>query len=122
MFRNLRHERPAGDLLDLRATRERDLERALSAEHRRVLETLARADRQPVSIRELEQAGIRKPGTLIYELEVAGESIEHVYAPGPNGHRRLAGFRLVRESDGARAVKRPGRTALLGALRGRVRD
>jgi hypothetical protein len=121
MFRN-RYERRGGELTDLRATRERDLGRALSADHARLLRALEEADRRPVSIAELERAGIAHPGTLIYELEVAGESIEHVHAAGPSGHRQLVGFRLLRQAgDGAPRPLAPPRMALLGALLARLR-
>jgi hypothetical protein len=122
MFRN-RNDRRAGDLSDLRVTRERDLERALSADHARLLHVLEQADRRPVGIAELERSGIANPGTLIYELEVAGRSIEHVHAIGPSGHRQLVGFRLVREPrDAAPGVNGRRRVALLGTLLARLRD
>src|SRR5581483_10053416 len=99
MFRRIRRGRILGELTDLRASRERGIEHALSHEHRMLLSALERAGRAPVSISELEAAGVAHPGSVVYELEVAGVEIEHVYEPGPGGHKRLAGFRLVPSSD-----------------------
>jgi hypothetical protein len=116
-----RHQQAVVELDDLRRRRERDLDHALSSAHRRLLEVLQQADRKPVSMRELEEAGIANPATVIYELEVAGSEIEHVYASGPSGHRRLAGFRLVPTREPSPQLDEPHRGAWLGALRGRDR-
>lgn len=121
MFRK-RHQQAVIELGDLRRRRERDLEHALSSAHRRLLQVLQEADRKPVSMRELEAAGIANPATVIYELEVAGSEIEHVYAPGASGQRRLAGFRLLPAREPSPQLNGRHRGAWLAALRGRGRD
>ena len=117
-----RHQRTVQELDDLRQRRDRDHEHALSSAHRRLLEVLQQADRKPVSMRELEEAGIANPATVIYELEVAGSEIEHVYAHGPSGHRRLAGFRLVPAREPSQRADGAHGGARLGPLSGRGRD
>lgn len=113
MFSSLRHGQ-AGELNDLRLRRERELDRVLSSGHRRLLQILEEAGREPVSLAQLERAGISSPATLIYELEIAGKQIEHVHQPGPTGHRRLVGFRLLPDENPAPSN---GRRHLLGAFR-----
>jgi len=117
-----RHQQAVTELDDLRRRRERDLDHALTSEQRRLLEVLQQADRKPVSMRELEEAGIPNPATAIYELEVAGSQIEHVYGPGASGHRRLAGFRLVPAREPSPRLNGRERGPWLAALLGRGRD
>lgn len=115
MFRRIRRGRILGELTDLRTSRERGIEAALSHEHRMLLRALEKAGREPVSISDLEAAGIAHPGSLVYELEVSGVEIEHVYEPGPGGHKRLAGFRLVPPTDNGPS-KKDGKPSLLESL------
>lgn len=110
-------DRRAAELIDLRARRERELARALSVEQRRLIELLERAGRQPVSLRDIALAGFSSPASAIYELEVAGQQIEHVYVPSGGGHRRLAGFRLISQPPPPSAA----RGSPLRALRARIR-
>lgn len=119
MFRNFRGGRSVGELTDLRGSRERDLERSLSSDHRRLRDALAEAGRTPLSMRDIERAGIANPATLIYELEIAGEAIEHVYEPGAAGHKRLVGFRLQPSAGRAGPAEARRRPPLLPSLRSR---
>jgi biotin operon repressor len=63
------------------------------ARRQRLLELLRAAGDRPVTLADLEGAGFAAPATEIYELELAGYTIEHVHRRG-----RVVGFRLFGES------------------------
>ena len=73
---------------------------------RQLLRLLREAGDVPVSIEALRDHGIENPGTAIYELELAGYSIERSYTHPSSGGRRLIGFRLI---DGEKGQPRPRR-------------
>jgi hypothetical protein len=52
-------------------------------------------DEPPLTLTELVGAGIRSPAQRIYELELAGYSIERVHAADPDGKRHVVGYRLA---------------------------
>jgi hypothetical protein len=77
---------------------------------RRALELLSETDR-PMTFADLRAAGVENPAATVYELELAGEPIEHVRG----GVRLGAGPRAV-SSESARRSSRWSRRA------GRGRD
>ncbi len=54
-----------------------------------VLRLLREAGDVPVNLDDLKAAGIEQPASLIYELELAGEPIEHIHYPGGMTSYRL---------------------------------
>ncbi len=54
------------------------------------IKLLRAANPRPVGIDDLKAAGVGGPGTVIYELELAGQPVERVHR-----HGRLVGFRLA---------------------------
>jgi cytosine/adenosine deaminase-related metal-dependent hydrolase len=55
-----------------------------------VVRALRDAGERPVSLAELRERGIGNPGSVIYELELAGYEIDRVHR-----HGRLVGVRLA---------------------------
>jgi hypothetical protein len=68
--------------------------RDYSRAQRRTLELLREAGRRPVAIADLLAAGITQPASVIYELELTGHPIEHVFEHTPGCRRRFVGYRL----------------------------
>lgn len=68
------------------------------------IKMLRAASSRPVSIEDLKAAGIDAPGSVIYELELAGEPIERVHEQG-----RLVGFRLAAVPEPPADDRRRGR-------------
>src|SRR3954447_24484198 len=66
----------------------------LAGERFELWRVLSAAGREPVSLDALAAKGFRHTPTLIYELELAGHTVERVFAPGGAGRRELAGVRL----------------------------
>jgi hypothetical protein len=67
-----------------------------------VLRALRDAGDRPVSLIELRERGIANPGSVIYELELAGYPIDRVHR-----HGQLVGVRLgAREEPRAEARRR----------------
>ena len=88
------HNGEGAPYLDLRASLRRGVAGSVASDHRRVMEALEAGGLVPTSAEELERLGVANPATVIYELEVSGISIEHVYAGSSARGRRLIGFRL----------------------------
>jgi hypothetical protein len=72
---------------------------------RRALELLSESDR-PMTFADLRAAGVENPAVTVYDLELAGEPIEHVRG----GVRLGAGPRAV-SSESARRSSRWSRGA-----------
>jgi hypothetical protein len=68
------------------------------------LRILREARERPVSFFELRERGIPNPGSVIYELELAGFPIDRVHR-----HGRLAGVRLLERAEELEPPKRPRR-------------
>ena len=65
-----------------------------SPAQRTALRVLSAAGSQPVAIADLLAAGITQPASVIYELELSGHDIEHVFEHTPGCKRRFVGYRL----------------------------
>ena len=67
---------------------------SLQRDHATALDLLEAANGAPVSFAYLEEHGVRRPATVLYELEAAACPVERVFVLGAGGRRRLAGVRL----------------------------
>jgi hypothetical protein len=63
----------------------------LSADAARTLELLRDAD-GPLSYEELSDAGVRRPGDAVYELQLVGKPIDTAHGRVRLGHSRPRGF------------------------------
>lgn len=92
-------------------------------DHAALLAILDAENGLPVSFAALAARGVPRPATLVYELEVAGYSIERVYAPRSSGARPLVGVRRAPSAftpeHAATAPRRSPLTGLLASLSGR---
>jgi hypothetical protein len=76
---------------------------------KRALELLSETGERPITFADLRAAGIENPAATVYELELAGEPIEHVRG----GVRLGTGPRAV-SSESARRRSRWSRRAQRG--------
>jgi hypothetical protein len=88
------------------------IEQGLDAQQAVLLGKLRRAAGRPVSYRELQEAGVEYPASVVEELELAGLPVERTYLNTSSGRRLVSGVRL-RSSP-----RRPGTVAPPRASRG----
>jgi biotin operon repressor len=72
-----------------------------------VLRALRDAGDRPVSLVEMRERGIANPASVIYELELAGYTIDRVHR-----HGRLLGVRLLEGQEPPAPTQRPRRFGL----------
>ena len=97
--------------VDLDETRRSGMARLVADDHVRALERLRAGDGRPITLRELEAAGVGNPASVLYELELAGVPIERVHAAATQPGR-VAGFRLGRDTRVSSPERRRRRWAL----------